>query len=111
VQTGSSDGKVNNYGYIPWDIITVFDVFSSQNLSWSAYNDGLMPSLTKVMFLRKYFDNHTNFADVDAFETACAQAADAPTDQKPPCLSFVEPNFGVVGHDQSYHPPHDIRAG
>lgn len=111
VQTGSSDGKVNNDGYIPWDITTVFDVFSSQNLSWAVYNDGLMPSLTKVMFLRKYFDNDTNFADIDAFEAACAQAADAPADRKLPCLSFVEPNFGVIGHDQSYHPPHDVRAG
>ena len=111
VQTGSSDGKVNNDGYIPWDITTVFDVFSSQNLSWMVYNDGLMPSLTKVMFLHKYFDNDTNFGDVDAFEAACAQPADAPADQKLPCLSFVEPNFGTIGHDQSYHPPHDVRAG
>lgn len=110
-QTGSSDGKVNNDDYIPWDIETVFDVFSDQNLSWMVYNDGAMPALTKLMFLDKYIDNESNFSDLAAFQSACAQAADAPADQKLPAFSFVEPNFGLIGHDQTYHPPHDIRPG
>jgi phospholipase C len=54
VQTGSSDGFVNNDPYLPWDITTIFDVFGQNGLSWMVYNDGVLPSLTKVMFLDKY---------------------------------------------------------
>jgi phospholipase C len=110
VQTGSSDGHINN-NYVPWDITTVFDVLGKNGLSWRVYNDGLLPSLTKTMFLGKYIFNETNFSDIGAFRAACAQPAGAPASQKLPAFSFVEPNFGVVGHDQSYHPPHDVRPG
>ncbi|GAB3385971.1 alkaline phosphatase family protein [Lysobacter fragariae] len=109
LQTGSSDGKVNNDDYIPWDITTIFDVFTNQNLSWMVYNDGALPSLTKVMFLGKYITNTTNFSGISEFQAACAQPASAPANQKLPTFSFVEPNFGVKGNDESYHPPHDVR--
>jgi phospholipase C len=111
VQTGSSDGHTNNDYYLPWDITTVFDVFTSQNLSWAVYNDGTLQSLTKTMFLTKYFGNETNFLGISEFQAACAQPASAPANQKLPSFSFVEPNFGVVGNDESYHPPHDVRPG
>jgi phospholipase C len=110
VQTGSSDGNINN-NYMPWDITTVFDVFGKNGLSWMVYNDGLLPSLTKTMFLDKYISNETNFSDIGAFQGACAQPANAPANQKLPAFSFVEPNFGVKGNDESYHPPHDVRSG
>lgn len=110
VQTGSSDGNINN-NYLPWNINTVFDVFGANGLSWMVYNDGQLPSLTKTMFLDKYLTNTTNFADIAAFQTACAQALDGPASAKLPAFSFIEPNFGVVGNDESYHPPHDVRAG
>ncbi|HEY0660113.1 MAG TPA: alkaline phosphatase family protein [Lysobacter sp.] len=111
VQTGSSDGHTNNDDYLPWDITTIFDVFTSQNLSWMVYNDGTLQSLTKTMFLTKYFGNETNFSGISEFQAACAQPASAPANQKLPTFSFVEPNFGVMGNDESYHPPHDIRPG
>jgi len=110
VQTGSSDGNINN-NYVPWDITTVFDVFGDNGLSWMVYNNGVPPSLTKTMFLGKYILNETNFGDIGVFQAACAQPADAPAGQKLPAFSFVEPNFGVIGNDQSYHPPHDVRPG
>jgi phospholipase C len=110
VQTGSSDGNINN-NYVPWDINTVFDVFENCGLSWMVYNHGTLPSLTKTMFLDKYLNNTTNFSDINAFQVACAQQADAPANVKLPAFSFVEPNFGVVGNDESYHPPHDVRPG
>ena len=49
VQTGSSDGHTNNDYYLPWDITTVFDVFTSQNLSWAVYNDGTLQVLGGTM--------------------------------------------------------------
>jgi phospholipase C len=110
VQTGSSDGNINN-NYVPWDINTVFDVLGGNGLSWMVYNDGALPSLTKTMFLGKYITNDTNFSGIGAFQAACAQPASAPTSQKLPAFSFVEPNFGIIGNDQSYHPPHDVRPG
>jgi phospholipase C len=106
LQTGSSDGNVNNNNNIPWDITTVFDVLDDNGLSWMVYNDGLLPSLTKAMFLPKYVCNETNFSGISAFQAACAS-----TTQKLPAFSFVEPNFGVQGNDESYHPPHDVRPG
>lgn len=110
VQTGSSDGNINN-NYMPWDITTVFDVFGRNNLSWMVYNDGWLPSLTKSMFLTKYLFNETNFSGIAEFQAACGQPASAPANVKLPAFSFVEPNFGVIGHDESYHPPHDVRPG
>jgi phospholipase C len=111
VQTGSSNGYTNNNYFPPWDITTIFDVFTDQNLSWMVYNDGELQSLTKTMFLDKYLGNETNFSGISEFQAACAQPATAPADQKLPAFSFVEPNFGVIGNDESYHPPHDVRPG
>jgi phospholipase C len=110
-QTGSSDGTTNNDDYIPWDIGTIFDVLQAQSIPWMVYNDGTLQSLTKTMFLAKYFGNETNFSGITEFETACAQPAGAPANQKLPAFSWVEPNFGVIGADESYHPPHDVRPG
>ncbi len=109
-QTGSSDGFINN-NYTPWGINTIFDVFGKNNLSWMVYNDGSLPSLTKTMFLTKYLTNDTNFRGISEFKAACAQPATAPANQKLPAFSFIEPNFGVIGNDESYHPPHDVRPG
>lgn len=109
-QTGSSDGMINNGWYVPWDIMTVFDVLGDQGRSWMVYNDGVLPSLTKSMYLPRYICNETNFAGIGDFQAACAQPAAAPAG-KLPAFSFVEPDFGVWGNDQSYHPPHDVRPG
>lgn len=110
-QAGSSYGYTNNHYFPPWNLTTVFDVFTQQSLSWMVYNDGKLPSLTKTMFLGKYFGNETNFSGISEFQAACAQPATAPAGQKLPAFSFVEPNFGMDGNDESYHPPHDVRPG
>lgn len=111
VQTGSSDGTTNNDDYLPWDIYTIFDVCTKQNINWMVYNDGTVQSLTKTMFLTKYLGNETNFGGIDDFQTACQQPVGAPANQKLPPFTFLEPNFGILGADESYHPPHDIRPG
>jgi phospholipase C len=111
VQTGSSDGNINNANYLPCNITTIFDVFTKNNLSWMVYNDGTLQSLTKTMFLTKYLTNETNFSGISEFKAACAQPGTVPANQKLPAFSFVEPNFGVIGNDESYHPPHDVRPG
>jgi phospholipase C len=111
LQTGSSDGNSNNDDYLPWDINTIFDVCTKQNINWMVYNDGTIQSLTKTMFLTKYLGNETNFGGIDDFQTACQQPVGAPANQKLPPFTFLEPNFGIIGADESYHPPHDIRPG
>jgi phospholipase C len=100
MQAGASAGHVNNAGW-PWNIPTIFDVFTQQGLSWKVYNDSVLPSLTKTMFFEKYGTNETNFAKIGDFQAACA--ADTL-----PVFTFLEPEFGPYGVDESYHPPYDV---
>ncbi|WP_049973736.1 alkaline phosphatase family protein [Azospirillum sp. B4] len=100
---GSSAGNVNNTR-IPWDIPTLFDVLESQGISWAVYNDSILPSLTKVIFLSKYATNEKNFGSIDDFGKALA-------DGTLPTFTFLEPSFGPLEHDRSYHPPYDVRPG
>ncbi len=100
VQAGASAGHVNNAGW-PWNIPTIFDVLSSQGLSWMVYNDTPLPSLTKTMFFEKYGTNETNFGGIGDFQTACQN-------RTLPVFTFLEPSFGPYGIDTSYHPPYDV---
>lgn len=106
--TGSSDGNVNN-NYHAWSINNIFDVLTAENIDWMVYNDGVLPSLVKTMFLGKYWDNETNFGSISDFQAACQQAAEAPNSAKLPPFTFLEPSFGPAETDESYHPPYDVR--
>jgi phospholipase C len=107
VHTGSSDGHINNDDSEPYDINTIFNLLDSQNISWAVYNDTTLPSLVHLMF-PKLWMNTRNFMSMDAFYTACQAPAYAPASQKLPTYTFLEPNFGVIGPDESYHPPDDV---
>ncbi len=110
LQTGCSDGRSNNDFFLPWDITTIFDVCSAQNIGWMVYNDG-GPAMTQAMFPFKYLCNDTNFGSIEDFAAACAQPAEAANTVKLPPFTFLEPHFGVIVHanDESYHPPNDVR--
>ena len=103
VQAGASAGHVNNDGW-PWNIPTIFDVLDTQGLEWRVYNNSVLPSLTKTMFFEKYGTNETNFGGIGDFQEACQ------TDNLP-VFTFLEPSFGPYEHDESYHPPYDIKPG
>lgn len=103
LQAGASAGHVNNQGW-PWNIATIFDVLTSQGLSWMVYNDSALPSLTKTMFFEKFGTNETNFSGIGDFQKAC-QAGTLPI------FTFLEPSFGPYEVDESYHPPYDVIPG
>ncbi|QSQ23962.1 hypothetical protein JY651_02980 [Pyxidicoccus parkwayensis] len=107
VHTGSSDGHINNDDYEPYDIETIFNLLENQGISWAVYNDTFLPSLVRVMFPKLWLDS-THFLGMEDFYTACQASADADASQKLPTYTFLEPNFGYVGADESYHPPDDI---
>ena len=102
-QGGGSAGHVNNDGW-PWNMPTIFDVLDAQDLEWRVYNNSVLPSLTKTMFFGKYCDNVTNFGDTGDFQEACRTG-------HLPVFSFLEPSFGPLEPDESYHPPYDVTPG
>ena len=112
LHVGDSGKYVNNDDtYWGWNFNTIFDLLDQQKISWSVYSDTVaVPSLVKVMF-RQFYINETNFGSMDDFYEACAVSADAPADRKIPTYTFLEPDFGVTGYDESYHPPDDISLG
>lgn len=118
VHTGSSDGHINNDGYEPYDIPTIFNVLESQGKSWGVFHDTtLIPSLTMTQFLSRLtlYDDH--FHRYDDFKQSCRAPAEAASAQKLPQYSFVEPRFtpelGLfeIDYPADYHPPHNICRG
>lgn len=103
LQAGSSAGQANNW-HLPRNIPTIFDVLNAQNIPWAVYNDGVLPSLTKTMFFEKYGDDEKHFGAIADFEAGCR-------DGTLPALTFLEPAFGPLEPDQSYHPPSDVTHG
>lgn len=107
---GTCFGHTNNTPLSPTRGSTVFDVLTSQNIPWAVYSDNLV-SLVKIMFWR-YWDDEKNFGGLDAFNRACLSGT-------LPAFTFLEPSFGVdfedykinLGHDRSYHPPHNLSYG
>ncbi len=104
--TGTSNGRVNN-GEPPdplqWDVPTIFNVLSSQNVEWAVYSDTLItPSLTRTMFPALWGEEAgDHFHGFGAFEQDCAGGT-------LPHYSFLEPSFLVEPNDA--HPPHDVGA-
>ncbi|MDE1146322.1 MAG: alkaline phosphatase family protein [Azospirillaceae bacterium] len=97
---GSSAGNVNNTR-VPWDIPTLFDVLESQGISWAVYNDSILPSLTKAIFFSKYGGNEKNFGSIDDF-------AKSLSDGTLPTFTLLEPSFGPLEYDRSFHPPFNV---
>ncbi len=117
VHTGSSDGHINNDDYELYDIQTIFNVMSGQGISWGVYADTLYtPSLTHVQFPRLLLfpDHFQNFA---AFQKLCGAAKTAPSREKLPAYSFLEPRFTVeqaiseTHYPEDYHPPYNLGVG
>lgn len=118
VHTGSSDGHINNDDYELYDIPTIFNVLENQGKSWAVFHDTtLIPSLTLGQFSPRlsFLDSH--FYRYDRFKKFCGAAANAPSAQKLPSYSFVEPRFtpelGLfeIDYPSDYHPPHNVCRG
>jgi phospholipase C len=112
VHLGTSLGKVNNAPNDPfhYDVPTIFNVLEGLNftpwgelVTWSVYNDTILPSLTRLQLPRLWdtkLDGH--FHD---FATFKQHAGDGTL----PTYSFIEPSFTIDPNDE--HPPHDVRLG
>lgn len=101
--SGSCGGQVNNTDLAMSGLNTVFDILSSQNLSWQVYSDNAV-SLVKTIY-GQYWDNEGNFEDYPNFPVACQNGT-------LPALCLVEPPFGTENFtDASYHPPYDVGPG
>ncbi len=105
VHCGSSNGRVNNWPYDPfqYDIPTIFNTLESMGLTWKVYNDTELISLTRAQ-LPKLWDPllEDHFHGFDRFKD------DAKNGQLPD-YTFLEPSFQIEPNDD--HPPHDIRPG
>ncbi len=95
VHTGSSDGRINNGFYEPYDIETIFNVLQAQKISWSVYSDTIYtPALTRIQFPRLWrFE--TKFNAFTQFQERCHAPATAKAKAKLPTYSFIEPRFAT----------------
>lgn len=119
VHAGSSQGRVTNAPYLPYDIETVYNVFDSLGIPWNIFHDTLYtPSLTQLQFFELW--DSTNVFRLGEFLTRCNRPASAPADEKLPKYSFVEPRFFaereildpfVILHSEDYHPPNNVIHG
>lgn len=108
VHTGTSNGRVNNDPYSPfdYDIPTIFNVLEEAGHTWAVYNPGPFISLTRLQFPRLYdpelgahFQGITDFVDQAKTGTL-------------PSYAFVEPSFlGIPRGADDQHPPHDVCLG
>jgi phospholipase C len=106
VHAGTSNGHVDNGSPadpLQWDVLTIFNVLESQNVSWAVYSDAVLtPSLTRTMFPKLWDpDLSSHFHGFAQFQDDCAANALA-------SYSFIEPNFLLAPNDA--HPPHDVEA-
>lgn len=115
VHTGSSDGHVNNDDLEWYHIPTIFNVLQDQGKSWSIFYNSSVNSFTYLQFpyIGGFRDNVRHYP---TFLDLCKAAADAPSSQKLPAYSFVEPRFmagwfGLGDQPNDYHPPHNICRG
>ncbi|MCP4476187.1 MAG: hypothetical protein GY821_16830 [Gammaproteobacteria bacterium] len=85
---GTSLGRVNNAPYTPFNVTTLFNVLSQQEVSWRIYRGAkVIPSLTRLMMFDlwpRHFNKH--FSDIDHFLEDCHNGT-------LPALSFLEPTF------------------
>lgn len=105
VHCGTSNGRVNNWPYDPFqfDVPTIFNTLETMGISWKVYNDTEIVSLTFAQlpqlwdfFLSGHFHGFERFKE-DARHGNL------------PDYTFLEPSFQIEPNDD--HPPHDIRPG
>jgi phospholipase C len=107
--TGTSNGKVNNCPYDPFDfnVRTIFNVLEDSGTPWAVYKDTQLHSLDKFCGTRVQFPQLWKLPD-ERFK----HLGDFPKDLANgafPKYSFLEPRLLFDGNDQ--HPPRDIRLG
>jgi phospholipase C len=109
VHAGTSNGKVNNHPYNPFDfdVDTIFNVLETKGLSWAVYKDTHLHDLdrfsgTRIQFPRLWTVSDARFKHLEDFYRDVAA-------DNLPRYSFLEPRLLVDGNDQ--HPSRDIRLG
>ncbi len=108
MHAGTSEGRVNNFPYLPYGAKTIFNVFEEEKVSWRVYKSSeILPSLTRIQMTELWdplLDDH--FHHVSRFIEDC-RCGDLPD------YSFVEPSFVVEAGTRatSEHPPSDVCAG
>lgn len=105
VHCGTSNGRVNNWPYDPfqYDIPTIFNTLETMGISWKVYNDTELISLTRAQLPRLWdplLEDH--FHGFERFKE------DAKNGELPN-YTFLEPSFQIEPNDD--HPPHDILPG
>jgi phospholipase C len=90
---------------------TIFDLFDSKHVTWADYFQDVPQGGTFRLFSATGVDPH--FFPLKVF---LAQAAGIPIPGLPPLpsVSFIDPNFGVLGGaaaENDEHPPTDIQKG
>lgn len=73
MHAGTSEGKVNNFPYLPYTSKTIFNVFEENQQSWAVYKSSeIIPSLTRLQMAQLWdplLDDH--FHHVDKFIDDC----------------------------------------
>ena len=108
VHSGTSNGRVNNWPYSPFDfdVPTIFNVLEAHGNTWAVYNPGPFTSLTRLQLPRLYDPGlNAHFLGITDF---IEQAKEGTL----PSYSFVEPSFlGITQGPSDQHPPHDVCLG
>lgn len=105
VHTGTSNGRVNNWPYDPFDynIPTIFNTLERGGISWKVYNDTILESLTRLQLPHLWdplLEDH--FHGFDRFKEDAKNGT-------LPSYTFLEPSFQIEPNDD--HPPHDVLKG
>ena len=105
VHCGTSNGRVDNWPYDPfdYDVPTIFNTLEEMGLSWKVYNDTILISLTRAQ-LPKLWSLHLDH-HFHGFERFKEDARNGTL----PDYTFLEPSFQIEPNDD--HPPHDILPG
>lgn len=111
MHAGTSEGRVNNFPYLPYGSKTIFNVLKDEGVSWAVYKSSkIIPSLTRIQMTQLWhFDMDDNFKHVDDFIEACQN----PDSNALPAYSFIEPSFVIEKGSTatSEHPPANVCAG
>jgi phospholipase C len=109
--SGTSEGRVNNMTFpFVFGAKTIFNVLSDHKVTWKIYNQPKhLPSLTRSMFTKLWFEHESHFGDIDGFIDDC-------NSDSLPAYTFLEPTFLTdpftsLNEATSEHPPSNVAAG